>query len=74
MSHYDNPTHSNNEEDYYVLPVIESACIHNNTGFCYEPSCPCHENQESIQDLSQDYQNGLVSAADRDRIYQGKTF
>lgn len=57
-----------------VPPIIESPYIHNNTGFCYDMSHECHENQESIQELHQAHQNGLVSDADRDRIYRGKTF
>ena len=61
------------DEEYYVLPAIESSCIHNNTGFCYDMTHECHENQESIGELYQDHQNGLVSDADRDNIYQGKT-
>jgi hypothetical protein len=67
-------TTTNNDEEYTVVPVIEGPFIHNNTGFCYDMSHACHENQESIQDLQQDHQDGLVSDADRDRIYRGKTF
>jgi hypothetical protein len=62
------------DDEYYVVPVIESSCIHNITGFCYDMAHECHENPESIAELHQDHQDGFVSDADRDRIYQGKTF
>lgn len=65
---------TNNDDEYTVVPVIESPCIHNNTGFCYDMGHECHENQDSIQDLQQDHQDGLVSDDDRDNIYRGKTF
>jgi hypothetical protein len=69
------PTNTtNDDEEYYVLPSIESPYIHNNTGFCYDMTHECHENQDSIGELHQDHQDGLVSDADRDRIYHGKTF
>jgi hypothetical protein len=62
------------DEDYYVVPVIEGPCIHNDIGFCYDMAHECHENQDSIQELHQAHQDGLASDVDRDRIYQGKTF
>jgi hypothetical protein len=68
------PTTTTDDDEYYVVPVIESPCIHNNSGFCYDMGHECHENAESIADLHQDHQDGFVSDADRNRIYQGKTF
>ncbi len=69
------PTNTITDDDEYtVVPVIESPFIHNNIGFCYDMGHECHENQDSIQDPHQAHQDGLASDADRDRIYQGKTF
>jgi hypothetical protein len=68
------PTNNIDDEEYYVVSAIESPYIHNNTGFCFDMTHTCHENQEAIQHLHQDHQDGLVSDDDRDRIYQGKTF
>jgi hypothetical protein len=65
MNGYQPTNTPNDDEDTDILPVIETPCIHNNTGFCYDLSHECHENQESIQELHQDYQDGLVSDADR---------
>jgi hypothetical protein len=73
MSQNTIPTNTNDDEEYYVLPAIESPFIHNNTGFCYDMDHECHENQESIHQLHRDHQDGLVSDTDRDNIYQGKT-
>ncbi|HYU73310.1 MAG TPA: hypothetical protein VEL31_11580 [Ktedonobacteraceae bacterium] len=38
---------------------------------CFEPDCACH--QERIADLTQAYQDGLVSTDDATRIAGGKT-
>jgi hypothetical protein len=65
---------TNDNEEYYVVPVIQSPYIHNDAGFCYDMTHECHENQQSLQELQQDHQDGLVSDNDRDRIYRGKTF
>ncbi len=67
-------TTTSDDEEYTVVPVIESPFIHNNAGFCYDMGHECHENQQSIQDLHQDHQDGLVSDTDRTNIYRGKTF
>lgn len=65
-----------NEEEYEVVPttpIIPGGTIHNDIGFCYDMNHECHENPESIAELQQYHQDGLVSDEDRDRIYQGKT-
>jgi hypothetical protein len=41
--------------------------------FCNESDCPCHEDQEAINTLNDQYNNGLVTAEERDNIYQGGT-
>ena len=67
-------TTSTDNDEYTVVPAIESPYIHNDMGFCYDMGHECHENPESIQELHQSHLDGLASDADRDRIYQGKTF
>lgn len=45
---------------------------HKRHDFCFDMTCPCHEDQENISDLGEAYQDGLVSASDADNIYRGK--
>jgi hypothetical protein len=66
------------DEYYQVYPnpplvVPSEGSIHNNSGFCYNPPCPCHEDQELITELDNHVQNGEASSADADRIYHGRT-
>jgi hypothetical protein len=60
-------------EEYPVVPVIPVDYRYHTDEHpeCFEPDCDCH--QEHIADLTQAYQDGLVSAADATRIAQGKT-
>lgn len=39
--------------------------------FCNEMDCPCHDDQDAINDLNDQYQDGLVTAEERDNIYGG---
>ncbi len=61
------------DEEYTVVPVIPTAYQYHTDEHpeCFGPDCDCH--QERIADLTQAYQDGLVSAADATRIAQGKT-
>jgi hypothetical protein len=59
--------------EYTLVPIIETNMSHNDSGFCYHPHCPCHEDQESIQALENYRQAGLVSDGDVRRIYNGQT-
>jgi hypothetical protein len=65
-------------EEYYVYPnppieVSSEESIHNDNGFCFILSCPCHEDQELIDELEQQRQNGEVSQDDVERIFTGRT-
>jgi hypothetical protein len=63
-------------DDCYVYPVLEGTDWREHTDgheFCDDPTCPCKQDQEAIDSLNGYYQDGLVSAADADRIYQGHT-
>jgi hypothetical protein len=61
------------DEEYIVVPVIPTDYRYHTDEHpeCFDPDCDCH--QERIADLTQAYQDGLVSAADATRIAGGKT-
>ena len=64
-------------EEYYVIPILDGTDYREHTPdhpFCDDvEGCPCHEDQEAIEELNGYYQDGLVSASDADNIYRGKT-
>jgi len=63
-----------NNDEYTVVPVIPVDELEHTEGhpFCTDPHCPCKEDQDAIQQTYQQYQDGLLSADDRDRIYRGR--
>ena len=63
----------NDGEEYAVVPAIPVDYQYHTEEHpeCFEPDCDCH--QKRIADLTQAYQDGLVSAQDATRIAQGKT-
>jgi len=63
------------EEEYYVSPVADGDYfIHSDDHpFCDDMSCPCHEDEDNVQQLGEQFSDGLVSRDDADRIYRGKT-
>lgn len=70
------PVPASGDDEYYVYPSIESDMIHTaDHPFCDDMSCDCHsdDNQEAIDELGQQYQDGLVSTGDADRIFRGRT-
>ncbi len=58
-----------------LLPVIPVDYLEHTEGrpFCTDESCECREDQDAINDLHQQYQDGLASRDDVDRIYHGRT-
>jgi len=44
----------------------------NDYPFCDQSSHECHEDQEKIQILYEQYQDGFVTEQERDNIYGGK--
>ncbi len=68
-------------EEYYVYPGQPDQPIHTaNHPFCDyfgnaqgEGGCPCHEDEENMQQLQQWYHDGLIGATDGDLIYRGRT-
>jgi hypothetical protein len=73
------PEDESDEEEYYVIPLLplifpsEEGTIHNDSGFCHDPTCPCHRDKELVDELNKRVQNGLATPEDATRIYQGKT-
>ena len=66
----------NEEEEYYVYPVMEGTDYREHTAdhpFCDDPTCPCKEDPENRQTLQGWYDEGLISAADGELIYRGRT-
>lgn len=58
------------------IPVVPSEQYLEHTEgrpFCTSDSCDCREDQDLIKDLNNQYQNGLASRSDVDRIYNGRT-
>jgi hypothetical protein len=54
------------------IPIIESDMIHTaEHPFCPDPACPCHEDQELIQDVQTTYVEGLVTSDEATRIVEG---
>ena len=41
--------------------------------FCDDMGCDCHRDEQAIKTLGDQYQDGLVSASDADKIFRGKT-
>lgn len=66
------------DEEYYVTPNFSyqegDLPQHNGNGFCGNmSSCPCHENQELINELEQSRQYGEVTDQEADKVYRGQT-
>lgn len=57
------------------IPVIPVDYLEHTTDqpFCWDDGCPCREDQDAINELNQQFQDGLVSAEDVECIYQGRT-
>lgn len=63
-------------EEYSVYPVLEDADYREHTEehpFCSEDDCPCREDSENQETLSEWYTEGLIGPVDGDLIYHGKT-
>ncbi len=66
----------NDEQEYYVYPVMEGTNYteHDaNHPFCDDLTCPCHEDGENLQTLQGWYNDGLIGSVDGDTIYRGRT-
>ena len=62
------------QDVYEVWPEMDAQAIHTpENPFCWDMTCPCHGNQEAIEQTAQDVADGLLSVDDADRFYRGKT-
>jgi hypothetical protein len=59
--------------EYEVWPEYDEQAVHQVHTFCDDLLCPCHEDQEAIEQTAQDFTDGLMSIEDADRYYRGKT-
>jgi len=56
-----------------VIPVEEGELLHTaDYPFSTNVRCFCHEDEEEIARINEDYQNGLVTAEEATRIVEGK--
>ena len=47
-------------EEYVAIP-LGNPFTHEQTGFCIDPSCPCHDDQDLIGEVNEMYQDGLLT-------------
>ena len=61
-------------EEYTVVPVIPvDSLLHSEENpFCYNPSCPCHEDITLIDPINQSVLNGELSPQEATDIVRGK--
>ena len=73
MANLNYPINPSDDDEYTVVPVIPVDYRYHTYEHpeCFEPDCDCH--QKRIADLTQAYQDGLVSAEDATRIASGNT-
>lgn len=62
-------------EDEFPVVLIEEddESIHSTTGFCVDPTCPCHEDPDLIGEVNQMYQEGLLTDQEAKDLVAGKT-
>jgi hypothetical protein len=63
-----------NTPEYYIWPEGEGMAEseHNASGFCWDMTCPCHEDTDNTQDLGDAVTDGFATATDADNVYRGK--
>ena len=57
----------------HPIPIpMEDDLVHtDHDPFCCDPSCPCHENSQAIEQVSDLVENGLMTSAEATRFVQG---
>lgn len=62
------------DEIVEVWPEMDEQAVHTpEHPFCWDMTCWCHTNADAIAQTAQDVRDGLLSTADADRFYRGKT-
>lgn len=60
-------------DEEYEVEIVEPT-FHDGNGFCYDMTCPCHEdNQDGKERLGQAVTDGEVTVGEADDIYHGRT-
>jgi hypothetical protein len=61
--------HNRNETP---IPIPVDQLIHTDEHpFCTDPTCMCHDDQELIQGVNEQYQDGLLTASEATRTVKG---
>jgi hypothetical protein len=57
-----------------LIPVIRVDFIIHSPGtpFCFDQKCPCHSDWEAKRKLCKAHRDGLITRAERDRIFRGE--
>jgi hypothetical protein len=59
-----------------LIPIIplEDEPFHTDINpFCFDPVCPCHEDQDSIGNIAQQVQDGLFTTKEATDFVNGRT-
>ena len=60
--------------DNFIFVVPDDQPLHSaENPFCYDPTCPCHEDESLVADVNAAYQEGIITADDATRIVWGRT-
>lgn len=54
------------------IPVEDDLVHTDHDPFCSDPTCPCHEDESLIAEVSQQVEEGLFSPAEATRFVQGR--
>ncbi|HZS79173.1 MAG TPA: hypothetical protein VFA41_21355 [Ktedonobacteraceae bacterium] len=67
MSHP--PSH---DDEYVVLPVEDDLLHTSLSPFCPDPSCPCHDDADLIEEGAQQVEDGLLTPAEGSCLVAGQ--
>lgn len=57
----------------FVIPLKDEPLHANEHPFCFDPTCPCKEDQELIEQVAQQVQDGLFTPQEANDFVNGKT-
>lgn len=58
--------------DNFISVIPTDSIIHTTQHpFCTDPTCPCHENMEAVNQVNEWHQDGVISTNDANEIVQG---
>ena len=63
------------QEIQHPIPIpMEDALVHtDDSPFCADETCPCHESPELLKTLAQQVEGGLLTAEEATNLATGKT-